>query len=51
MILGDGKSLQGLGRYFVFFTRLTISDYTFREEMHGDGVDNDVLITHFQVLF
>ncbi len=26
-------------------------NYTFREEMHGNDVDNDVLITHFQVLF
>ncbi|MCK4390513.1 MAG: hypothetical protein KAV83_09790 [Desulfobacterales bacterium] len=26
-------------------------NYTFREEMHGKNVDNDVLITHFQVLF
>jgi phosphate-selective porin len=26
-------------------------NYSFREEMHGDDVDNDVLITHFQVLF
>jgi len=26
-------------------------NYTFREEMHGEDVDNDVLITHFQVLF
>ncbi len=27
------------------------SNYTFREEMHGDDVDNNVLITHFQLLF
>jgi hypothetical protein len=26
-------------------------NYTFREEMHGEDVDNDALITHFQVLF
>ena len=26
-------------------------NYTFREEMHGDDVDNDALVTHFQVLF
>jgi phosphate-selective porin len=26
-------------------------NYSFREEMHGEDVDNDVLITHFQVLF
>ena len=26
-------------------------NYTFREEMHGENVDNDALITHFQVLF
>lgn len=26
-------------------------NYTFREEMHGEDVDNDVLITHFQLLF
>ena len=26
-------------------------NYTFREEMHGEDVDNDILITHFQVLF
>ncbi len=27
------------------------ANYTFREEMHGEDVDNDVFITHFQVLF
>lgn len=27
------------------------TNYTFREEMHGEDVDNDILITHFQVLF
>jgi phosphate-selective porin len=26
-------------------------NYTFREEMHGEDVDNDLLATHFQVLF
>ena len=26
-------------------------NYTFREEPHGEEVDNDALITHFQVLF
>ncbi|NVM23916.1 MAG: porin [Desulfobacterales bacterium] len=26
-------------------------NYTLREEMHGDDVDNDALVTHFQVLF
>lgn len=26
-------------------------NYTFREEMHGEDVDNDALVTHFQVLF
>jgi hypothetical protein len=26
-------------------------NYTFREETHGEDVDNDILITHFQVLF
>ena len=26
-------------------------NYSFREEMHGEDVDNDILITHFQVLF
>ena len=26
-------------------------NYSFREEMHGEDVDNDVLITHFQLLF
>jgi len=27
------------------------TNYSFREEMHGEDVDNDILITHFQVLF
>lgn len=26
-------------------------NYSFREEMHGEDVDNDALITHFQLLF
>jgi len=26
-------------------------NYTFREEMHGEDVDNDILSTHFQLLF
>ncbi len=26
-------------------------NYTFREEMNGEDVDNDILATHFQVLF
>ena len=26
-------------------------NYTWREEMHGESVDNDTLITHFQLLF
>jgi len=26
-------------------------NYSFREEMHGEEVDNDVLVTHFQLLF
>lgn len=26
-------------------------NYSFREEMHGKDVDNDILVTHFQVLF
>ncbi|MCK4488322.1 MAG: hypothetical protein KAU38_16375 [Desulfobacterales bacterium] len=26
-------------------------NYTFREEMHGEHVDNNALITHFQLLF
>ena len=27
------------------------TNYTFREEMHGEDIDNDILMTHFQVLF
>ncbi|MBW2172975.1 MAG: hypothetical protein JRF69_13615 [Deltaproteobacteria bacterium] len=26
-------------------------NYSFREEMHGEQIDNDALITHFQLLF
>jgi len=26
-------------------------NYTFREEMHGEDIDNDILVTHFQLLF
>jgi hypothetical protein len=26
-------------------------NYSFREEMHGENIDNDILVTHFQVLF
>ncbi|OPL17224.1 MAG: hypothetical protein AVO38_05330 [delta proteobacterium ML8_D] len=26
-------------------------NYSFREEMHGEDIDNDILVTHFQVLF
>ncbi|PXF56507.1 MAG: hypothetical protein C4B58_13265 [Deltaproteobacteria bacterium] len=26
-------------------------NYSFREEMHGKDIDNDILVTHFQVLF
>jgi hypothetical protein len=26
-------------------------NYSFREEMHGENINNDILVTHFQVLF